>query len=226
MAAKTPTYREFDESAYRIRILAGIVLVQMLFLALVHFWPAQEKKVEQAEEMVFYDDVVIEDVEITRQSSTPPPPPRPQLPEPVPNDEIIEDDLVYDESLDLLDLPELPYEEGTGRTGDEDIIVGNPQLPPTVVKIVEPHVPNLPSELKGRIEMLVNFLVDTNGRVEEASIVQIRKYDEDMEEYEVVPFIQYGLIDATIEAALQWQFRPARHQGSGVKAYTTHRFNY
>jgi hypothetical protein len=75
-------------------------------------------------------------------------------------------------------MPDLPEAFGTGRFGDEDIIVSNPQLPPSVVRIVEPSVPELPDELRGRIEMVVNFLVNQDGTVEEASIVQIRKYSD------------------------------------------------
>jgi len=214
------------EIAYRHRVMSGLVVVLLVCLIIVRFWPVEEKTIRETEQITFQEEVLIEEIEITRQPSAPPPPPRPQLPEPVPDDEIIEEEIDVDMELDFPEAPELPEERGTGITGDEDIIVSNPQLSPTVVKIVEPHVPDLPDELKGRIEMIVNFLVDQEGNVEEASIIQIRKYDESYEEYEVLPYIEYGLINATIDAALKWKFRAARHQGSGVKAFTSHRFNY
>jgi len=103
--------------------------------------------------------------------------------------------------------------------------VGNPQVPPTVVRIVEASAPDaVPDEYRGNLEMIVNFLVDENGDVEEASIEEIRRYTNG--DYEVMPFIQYGLMDAVIRAALQWRFRPARQDGEPVRAYTRQRFNY
>lgn len=215
-----------NEIAYRHRVMTVLITVLVVSILLVRFWPVEEKSIKETDDVTFQDEVMIQQIEITRQESAPPPPPKPQLPEPVPNDEIIEEVIDIEIEQDFLDAPELPSEQGTGMTGDENTIVSNPQLAPTVRKIVEPHVPDLPEELRGRIEMIVNFLVDQEGNVEEASIIQIRKYDESYEEYEVLPYIQYGLINTTIDAALQWKFRPARHQGSGVKTYTSHRFNY
>lgn len=215
-----------DEVAYRHRVMSGLVVVLVMAIITVRYWPVKEITIEETEEVTFQDEVLMQEIDITRQPSAPPPPPSPQMPQPVPDDEIIVQEINLEMEQDFLDAPELPNDLGTGISGDENTIVSDPQLPPTVVKIVEPHVPDLPDELKGRIEMIVNFLVDQEGKVEEASIIEIRKYDENYEEYEVLPFIQYGLINATIDAALQWQFRPARHQGSGVKAFTSHRFNY
>lgn len=205
----------------------GIILSLIVMILIVKLWPVQEKRVETVEQMVFHDQVLIDEIEITRQQSSPPPPPRPTVPQPVPDDEIIEDIIEFDTEINFPDLPDLPEGSGTGRFGDEDVIVSNPQLPPSVIRIVEPSVPELPDELRGRIEMVVNFLVNQDGSVEEASIVQIRKFsDRGRSDYEVLPFIQYGLMGATLEAALNWRFRPARHEGAGVRTYTTATFNY
>lgn len=204
----------------------GLIVVLSTMILLIKFWPVEEKSIERIDEIVYQDEVLIDEIEITRQQSAPPPPPRPQVPQPVPDDEIIEDDLEYEAELDLVDFPDLPEDFGTGIEGDERVIVSNPQLPPSVVKIVEPSVPDLPNELRGRIEMVVNFLVNNDGTVEEASIVEVRKYDEDRDDYEVLPFIQYGLMDATLQAALNWRFRAARHDGIGVSTYTTASFHY
>lgn len=216
-----------DESSYKIRVLSGIVIIQLTLILLIRLWPVSEPEEYQQDDVVFQDEIFVEDIQITRQQSAPPPPPVPNRPEPVPVDEIVEEIIEFEDELQLMDFPPLPPGDGMGRTEGEDAIMSNPQLPPTVVKIVEPPpVPDLPRELRGRIEMVVNFLVTETGEVEEASIVQIRQYDENFEEYEVLPYIQYGLIEATLSAALRWEFRPARHEGTGVKTFTTHRFNY
>lgn len=211
---------------YRHKVLYGLIVVLVFMILLVRYWPVEEKIVEEQIQFAHNDEVLIDEIEVTRQQSAPPPPPRPHIPQPVPNDEVIEENIDFDPELDLVDLPDLPEGMGTGMDGDEDVIVSNPQLPPSVVRIVEPSVPDLPDELRGRIEMVVNFLVNSDGTVEEASIMQIRMYNEERTDYEVLPFIQYGLMGATIEAALNWRFRAARHDGIGVKTYTTATFNY
>ncbi len=219
------TNNPIEEQGYRIRVLSGLVTILILMILLVRFWPVKEKAVEETEEIVFQDEILIDDIEITRQVSSPPPPPRPMIPQPVPDDEIIEVELDLDAEMDLPDMPELPPELGTA-VGDEAAIVSNPQLPPSVVRIVEPSVPELPDDLRGRIEMVVSFLVNDDGSVEDATIVEIRKYSNDRSDYETLPFIQYGLMNATLEAALNWRFRAARHEGRGVRTYTTATFNY
>ncbi|MEX2602380.1 MAG: hypothetical protein WD355_12065 [Balneolaceae bacterium] len=215
-----------DETSYKIRILSGIVMIQIVLILFIRFWPVSERVEPEQDDILFQDEIFVEDIQITRQESAPPPPPLPNRPEPVPVDEIVEEVIEFEDDLQIFDFPPLPPGDGQGQTDGEDLIVSNPQLPPTVVKIVEPYVPNLPQELRGKIELVVNFLVTETGDVEEASIVQIRQYDENFEEYEVLPHIQYGIIEATLDAAFQWEFRPARHEGSGVKTFTTHRFNY
>lgn len=169
---------------------------------------------------------MLDDIQITEQRTSPPPPPKPQMPNPVPEDEIIEQELDFDMDLDLPDLPDLDPGFGTGETGDEERIVSNPQIPPTVVRIVEASAPDaVPAEYRGNLEMIVNFLVDREGEVEEVSIMEIRLYDSDGQ-YEQLDFVQHGLMEAVLKAAMQWRFRPARQDGEPVKAFTRQRFNY
>ncbi len=204
----------------------AIVIVQVVLLLLIHFWPQTEYIPQLDFEIPPQEQVFLDDIEVTRQETSPPPPPRPVLPVPVPTDEIIEVELDIDFDIELPELPELEEGFGTGQFGDEERIVSNPQIPPTVVRIVEaPSPEGVPDRYKGNLEMIVNFLVDTNGDVEEVSIREIRLYDEHGE-YEELPFVQYGLMDAVLRAAMQWKFRPARQDGEPVKAFTRQRFNY
>jgi len=232
MMAKHPMQQQYPdhlrkrEIKYRHRMMSAIAVSLFFAILTVRYWPVEEWIVQPYEPRVFQEQVLIDDIEITRHQSSPPPPPRPTLPQPVPSDEVVEDVVYLEDLLTVTDLPDLPAEHGSGIDGDDDIIVSQPQLPPSVIRIVEPSVPELPGELRGRIEMVVNFLVNRDGSVEEASIVEVRKYDENRENYEVLPFIQYGLMGATLEAALSWRFRAARHDGVGVRTYTTATFNY
>lgn len=214
------------EEEYRKLILACIIVIQISVIALIRFWPNIEYTPSLDFEIVEPELVMVDDIEITRQESSPPPPPRPQLPIPIPVDDIIEVELDIDMNLELPDLPDLDPGFGTGFTGNEERIVSNPQIPPTVVRIVEASAPEeVPAEIRGKLEMIVNFLVDENGEVEEVSIMEIRLYNDDGS-YEELPFVQYGLMDAVLRAAMQWRFRPARQDGERVKAFTRQRFNY
>ncbi len=217
--------RRLSEIDYRNRFLLSILIAQILVLMTFKFWPQERGEVYVYNVDLPDRQVLIDEIEITQQRSTPPPPPKPIIPQPVPNDEIIEYELEIDEVADLPDMPDLEPGDGSGFDGAEARIVGNPQIPPTVIRIVEASAPDqVPSELRGNLEMIVNFLVDENGDVEEASIMEIRKYTNG--EYEILPFVQYGLMDAVLKAALQWRFRPARQDGENVKAFTRQRFNY
>lgn len=217
--------RRLSEIDYRNRFLLSILIAQIIVLLTFRFWP-EEKRVVTVYNVDLPDrQVLIDEIEITQQRSTPPPPPKPIIPQPVPTDEIIEYELDIDEVPDLPELPDLDPGDGSGLDGSEARIVGNPQIPPTVIRIVEASAPDeVPAELRGNLEMIVNFLVDENGEVEEASIMEIRKYTNG--EYEILPFVQYGLMDAVLKAALQWRFRPARQDGENVKSFTRQRFNY
>lgn len=207
-------------------VLGCIITVQVIAILVVRFWPDSHYIPTLDFEISEQEIVMLDDVEITRQQTSPPPPPRPQLPNPVPDDEIIEIEIEFDMDLDLPDLPPLDPGFGTAQTGNEDRIVSNPQIPPTVVRIVEASAPQeVPSEIRGNLEMIVNFLVDENGLVEEVSIMEIRLYRSDGT-YEELPYVQYGLMDAVLAAAMQWRFRPARQDGERVKAFTRQRFNY
>lgn len=219
--------RRIPEPVYRNRYLLALITVEVLLIVMIRYWPETEYKPQLNFEIPPQEQVFLDEIEITRQETSPPPPPRPILPNPVPSEEIVEIELDVELDLDLPDLPDLEEGFGTGEFGDEERIVGNPQIPPTVVRIVEATAPeSVPDEYKGRLEMIVNFLVDREGNVEEASVMEIRLYNESGDSYEELPFVQYGLMDAVIRAAMQWRFRPARQDGEPVKAFTRQRFNY
>ena len=213
------------EASYNVRILSCIIAIELLVLAVFNFWPKPDtEKVFQ--DLVFSENsTAIEEVLITRQESSPPPPPSPRVPVPVPNDEIIEEEIVFQEVdfsefSDSLSLPE------DGRLGDTDRVSANPQRAPSLVKIVEANKTEAAKEADLRVRVWVNFLVGKEGRVEEASIASVEVYDEDEKKFKPVQTIGYGLTGEILTAALQWRFRPAQDQGEPVKAYAKHAFDF
>jgi len=215
-----------QELPYRIKIMAGIVIAETIMLSLVLFWPVPNQD-KTFQDVVFSDDdIALKEVEITTQKSSPPPPPTPQVPVPVPNDQVIEEEPIVLEELDLDRLPTQMEEQGIGVIGDAERVAANPQLPPSIVRIVEPTIPAAAKKADIKVRVWVNFLVNQDGVVEDASISLIQIYDDDEEKFDVVDRIDYGLTEAILEAALKWKFRPAKDQGKVVKAYTKHIFSY
>jgi outer membrane biosynthesis protein TonB len=175
----------------------------------------------------FSEDVLaIEDIVRTEQANRPASPPKPQIPIPEPTDEIIEEEITEIDDLNIAESSDPLSEAKLGNQGDSDEPVSNPQTSPSVIRIVEPTVPDAAKKAEIKAEIWVNFLVDEQGRVEEASISQIKLYDRESGEARQVDSIDYGLTEATLDAALQWKFRPAKNDGKVVKAYTRHIFTF
>ena len=211
---------------YHLRVMSCIVLSQILAIGVFKFWPEKNLDDDIYQAIVYQDAVAVEEVVITRQESTPPAPPKPQIPIPVPNDQVIDEQVEIPEELDVLALDMSPFGEGIGGEGDSNEVIKSPQLPPNVIKIVEPTLPKEAKESKLKAEVVVSFLVGKEGEVQDAFISEIRIYDKKGVNYEVSDYLGYGLLEATIEAALFWKFRPAKDNGAAVRTMVEQSFFY
>lgn len=218
-----------ENSQYRIRILAAIIVAQLIVLAFIKFWPTPATPNKSFQKDDFSEDVIMfEDAIITRQVSGPPPPPKPTAPIPEPTDEIIEEEITELNDVQFSEYADSLSESIIGEQGNDDgPIAGSPERPPRIIRIVEPATPEAAQQANIKAEITVNFLVGTDGRVEEASIEQIRLYDgPDSRDYAVMETIDYGITEATLDAALQWKFQPAQNNGQPVRAYTRQIFTF
>ncbi|MBO6793680.1 MAG: hypothetical protein JJ895_07210 [Balneolaceae bacterium] len=203
--------------------MAGIIVAQLLLISVFQFWPQQERNVT---EFIYPEDenIFVEEMVITKQANTPASPPKPQVPIPVPNDKVIEDEIEFPEFDNLISFDSLSIAETTGQTGDENRISGNPDRPPRISRIVEPTLSSEALNANLKIMILVNFTVNKNGTVREAYVAEIRKYNGKSDEYEVVQTLGYGIIRDVMEAAYKWRFRPATEDGEEVGAYIQEAF--
>lgn len=219
-------YIEDSENGYRIRVLTAIAIVELLAIATFNLWPVN-KPTSSGQQIDFSDDAIaLEDIVQTEQQNSPPPPPKPQIPIPEPTDEVIEEDPIELDDLNVSEYSDSLSVEMIGSEGDADEPVSSPQVAPQVIHIVEPTVPDAAKKADIKAEIWVNFLVDTEGKVEEASITEIVLYDQESGNKRKVDRINYGLTEATLTAALQWKFRPAKNKGQPVKAYSRQIFTY
>jgi len=204
-----------------------IIIAELLTVGVFSFWPAPDQKSESQNKITYNEDVVLlNETVITEQPSNPPPPPKPRAPVPVPKDEVIEekitvlDDINLSDFSDSLSTSKLPGSEGEGE------IASSPQQPPRIIRIVEATTPEAAKKAGIKAEVMVNILVDEQGKVEDVSIADIKIYKDGSDVPETVETIGYGITEATLNAALQWKFHPARNNGRPVKAYSKQIFTF
>ena len=203
--------------------MVAIIIVELLFILIVKLWPLQEDKIQIA---IYHQKelLVIEEMMVTKQANTPAAPPKPQIPIPVPNDEIIEDFIVFRDLEQLISFISLSITNTTGQRGDEEIISGNPDKKPIILRIVEPTLSAqaLNSGIKSMV--IVNFLVSSEGTVREAYIAEIRLYKEHTHTYETVYDLGFSILQDVLDAAYKWKFKPAIEGDKKISAYIQETF--
>jgi protein TonB len=159
---------------YGLYIEIGLVVAMALLIAAfrVHFNPDTELNVEISGPEV----VQMEQIEQTKQIAKPPPPPRPPVPIEVPNDEVLEEDVLefdaeisFDEPVDLPPPPPPPVEDRAKEVVDEEpeIFIVVEQMPELIGGIAaiqrELHYPEIAQKAGIEGMVVVQFVVDENG---------------------------------------------------------------
>lgn len=213
----------YGELEHEHRFMFSLICAELILLLILKLWPAQ------VETSTFYDDpftdevIYVERAIVTQQTNAPAAPPKPVIPVPVPNDEVIEEEIDFPEFDEVFTNFDAMGEEGSSETGGEGKLVGSPEQSPRVFRIVEPTISDVAKRQNIKAKIIVTFLVGIDGQVEEAVVNEIRLYNGDS--YEVVDQIGYGILEATLEAASRWRFTPARDDGERVKTYVQNSFN-
>jgi len=162
--------------SYNVYLQLGLIVALLSFIGLVRInlysEPPSPPPIEEQEE------VVMEEVIQTKQIETPPPPPRPPVPVEVPNDEIIEDEILdLDTELDLGDMFELPPPPPPRDDEPEDdffvVVEQMPQLRGGLGalqrKVSYPEMARR-AGIEGRVT--VQFIVNEQGRVENPRVIR------------------------------------------------------
>jgi hypothetical protein len=205
--------------AYRHRIGYSIIAVQILTIVLFRFFPAIQPGEDPP---VFTERIAVTDIELiepTRQGRLLPAPPRPVMLPPVPSDVILEDEII-----ELAEPQTAGESEPDAPTGPSGIFVENPGILPSVVRIVEAITPDRIRSENIRLEVAVRFLISEEGNVEDITINRVRKQERGSAGYTEIPPDEYDISEAIRRAAMQWRFRPARHEGIAVSTYSIHFF--
>ncbi len=191
--------------SYNLLLQFGLIVALLFIIGLVkinlYSAPPQALAIEEQEE------VVMEEVIQTKQIETPPPPPRPPVPVEVPNDEIIEDEILdLDAELDLdgpLDLPPPPPPSDDAEEDFFVVVETMPQLQGGLAdlqrKVRYPEMARR-AGIEGRVT--VQFIVNEQGKVENPRVIR---------------GIGGGCDEAALEAVKQAKFSPGMQRGRPVR---------
>ena len=183
----------------------GLIAVLLIFIVAMKVdIRSGEKKMAFIEKQ---EVVKMEDIIQTKQIERPPPPPRPPVPVEVPNDEIIEDE-VLDISAefdidDPIDLPPAPKEE---VEQEEDFFLAVEQMPELIGGLAglqrSIRYPEMARRAGIEGKVTVQFIVTEDGTVESPRVIR---------------GIGGGCDEEALRAVKQAKFEPGRQRGKPVR---------
>jgi len=183
----------------------GLIAVLLIFIVAmkVDLRPGEKK-------MTFIEKqeiVKMEDIIQTKQIERPPPPPRPPVPVEVPNDEIIEDEVLdINAEFDIddpIDLPPAPKEE---VEQEEDFFLAVEQMPELIGGLAglqrSIRYPEMARRAGIEGKVTVQFIVTEDGTVESPRVIR---------------GIGGGCDEEALRAVKQAKFEPGRQRGKPVR---------
>ncbi|MDX1639715.1 MAG: energy transducer TonB [Balneolaceae bacterium] len=190
---------------YTVFLQIGLILTLAASLAAVKIdFRSDTSDVDLTEEQ---EVVEMEEVIQTKQVEKPPPPPRPPVPVEVPNDEVLEDEILdIDAELNLdapLDMPPPPDEK---EDDDEDFFVVVENMPELIGGLAslqkQVRYPEMARKagIEGRV--IIQFIVNESGHVEDPRVVR---------------GIGGGCDEEALRAVKEAQFKPGRQRGKPVR---------
>ncbi|HEX6981872.1 MAG TPA: energy transducer TonB [Balneolaceae bacterium] len=190
---------------YSVFLELGIVVTLLIFIV------AMRVEIRGGEKQVDYtveqEVVQMKEVIQTEQEKVPPPPPAPQVPVAVPNDEIIQDQVInIDADLDLSEPLQMPDPPQVDQGPEENFFVAVEQMPKLVgglaalqSKIEYPEQARR-AGIEGRV--IIQFIVTEEGTVENARVIR---------------GIGGGADQEALRVVKQAKFIPGRQRGQPVR---------
>ncbi len=205
--------RQSLQKSYRITMELGLILSLTISLLVVRmdFNPAPEKEVIKVETQ---EEVFIEEIVQTKQELKAPAPPRPVVPIEVPNDEVIEDEIIdIDAEIDfgdVLDVPPPPRPTNDEEEVEDEIFIIVEQPPVLIggINAIQKKIVYPPIAMKAGIQgkVIVQFVIDKQGNVIDPFIVR---------------GIGGGCDEEAIRAVKEANFKPGMQRGRPVQVRYT-----
>lgn len=196
------------KKGYLIRLELGFILTLLIFISAfkLNIQPSEKGESIAIDRQ---EEIFVEEIVQTKQELKAPPPPRPIVPVEVPNDEIIENEIIdLDSELDLdesfMELPPPPPQEQKADDEDEIFVVVEqmPELIGGLASLQEyityPEMARR-AQIEGRV--IVQFIIDKEGNVRDP---------------EVIRGIGGGCDEVALKAIKKAKFIPGRQRGMPV----------
>ena len=193
---------------YPLYVEIGMTLTLLLLIAAFRV----DMSVDDSFDIQMADQEIVqmEEIQQTEQIEKPPPPPRPPVPVEVPNDEILEDDVLdLDVFLDIeevADLPPPPPPAAVEEEAEPEIFMLVEEMPDLIgglsglqKRIKYPEIAKK-AGVEGKV--FLQFVVDENGNVVDPIVTR---------------GIGAGCDEAAIKAILTAKFKPGKQRGKAVK---------
>ena len=184
-----------------IGLIASLVLLIVAFK--VQYNPESEFIIQEEQQIV----VEMEEIEQTQQIEKPPPPPRPPVPIEVPNDEILEDDIIdIDAEIDFDEPVDLPPPPPAAEDPEPEIFVVVENMPELIggIEGLQKRVTYPEIAKKAGVEgtVFLQFIVDEEGNVVDPVVMR---------------GIGAGCDEEALEAIRTAKFKAGRQRGKPVK---------
>lgn len=197
---------------FLISVIATMILMILIFR--IQFNPTTQMQIEEEDQEIIEMEEIIQ----TEQQDTPPPPERPQTPEEVPDDEIVEDmtfDFEGDPEGDAGDLPPPPPPEDEEEEQEPEYFESVEDMPEIIggmdalYEVLEyPEIARM-AGVEGRV--VVQFIIDEEGNVQNPQVIQ---------------GVGAGLDEAAVDAIQAVEFEPGRQRGRPVPVQYTIPVNF
>ena len=193
---------------YLITLEGGFILSILIFIVAfkvdLNVDTSDKQIVIQQQEEIFIEEIIQ-----TKQELKAPAPPRPSVPIEVPNDEILEDEILeidaeldFDEPMDI-PVPPKPIQQQDEVEEEIFVVVENPPVLIGGIASVQSHISYPPLALKAGIEgrVIVQFVIDKTGKVLDPMVIR---------------GIGGGCDEEAVRAVLKANFQPGLQRGRPV----------
>ncbi|NBW70105.1 MAG: energy transducer TonB [Bacteroidetes bacterium] len=193
---------------YLLTLEGGFILSILIFLGAFNI----NLRIDKTDDVILVqkqEEVFIEEIIQTKQELKAPAPPRPTVPIEVPNDEILEDEIIdidaeldFDEPMDI-PIPPKPLQQKEDDEAEIFVVVENPPVLIGGISAVQSQIVYPPLALKAGIEgrVIVQFVIDKNGQVLNPTVVR---------------GIGGGCDEEAVRAVLKAKFQPGLQRGRPV----------
>jgi len=201
--------------SYHQRMMGSMVVVLVLAIALVRWWPTWTASNDTRPfRDRATDRIQIQDIQPTSQSKERnPPPPAPLPPVVVPNDVLVEEEFEIGESRLQVETPEDDQKLQEGA--DQATAARQPQTGARLLRNVQPNYPDAARDEEVRARIEIEVKIGKTGRVQNVSIRRRWRLPRNGSP-QPVSTLDYGLEEAALQAARQSLFRPAQANGHPV----------